>query len=166
MGIGILVVSISILTSGCGLIVSSLIPQSSTSNTTTTITLPGGASFIVSGTVNRGALTVSPTIEGAVVLFKNKSDLQSGNVPPVSAEAKSFAGDTFSYSIGTTEGGPYFIIAIYPFGENGHGTPEGAGGPGITADNGGNSMLDALQPITLNSPSATVNITLYHITGP
>jgi hypothetical protein len=164
LGIGILAVSVPILTSGCGLIVASVIPQSSTSNTTTTITLPGGASFIVSGTVNRGAVTILPTVEGAVALFKNKSDLQSDSGRPVSMEVKSFTGDSFSYSVGTTEGGTYYIIAFYPGDKNG--TPEGAGGPGITGDGGADSILNALQSINLTSQSTTVNMTLYRITGP
>lgn len=159
-----LIFLVSVILSGCGLLVSSVIPKGE--GATTTITLPSGGVFQVSGTVNRGALMVMPTIEGAVLLFKNKSDLQSKAAPPVSAEVKSFTGDTFSYSIGTTEGGTYFIIAVYPFSENGGGTPEGAGGPGITADGGANSMLNALQSINVTSQSTTVNMTLYRITGP
>jgi len=160
--VSIFAVGTVLLASGCGLIVASVIPKGE--GATTTITLPSGGVFQVSGTVSRGTLVVSPTIEGAVLLFKNKSDLQSKSAPPVSAGVKSFTGDTFTYSIGTTEGGTYFIIAAYPFGDVG--TPEGAGGPGITADSGANSMINALQPITLNSQSTTVNITLYRITGP
>jgi hypothetical protein len=139
------------------------IPKTS-GTTTTTITgttqPPSHATYTVSGTVNSGALVT--TEASGVALFKSKADLQSGSAQPITFEVHTFAGNSFLYSLSTGEAGTYYVVAFHPI----SGTPSWAAGPGIISDMGTNDMVNALQPVSLNTPDQTVDMTFYRITGP